>query len=75
MGARIAAPPATPADQINDETWSETAFYGFTHRGFYNLTRKADDSTDAMDPLQVRVRNRNGLGVEDKHRQIPRRSP
>ena len=35
--------------------WSETAFYGFTHRGFYNLTRKADGA-EAMDPLQVSTR-------------------
>jgi hypothetical protein len=62
-GAHLAAAGGAAAasaskDLIDDETWSATAFYGFTHRGFYNLTRKADgDSHDGMDPLQVRARS------------------
>ena len=42
--------------QVDEESWSETAFYGFTHRGFYNLTRKDNaDGQGGMDPLQAAV--------------------
>ena len=53
-GPPAAAPGSGQDVQIDDETWSETAFYGFTHRGFFNLTRKVDGDGSSMDPLQVR---------------------